>query len=176
MSSTKEPRKFIRGELTTVLFGQALVASFFALILAWNNSREPIILNYAIIIYIFWVSSVGLGAMKIVKLSKISNPVLAGILSICGAILGYVFHWFWLYFFSGGACGGLFDFIINRLDQGIVIETIRRGSSRSYLTEVGREALLIVWSLEPILYLYSAYLGATFQADKALSKRRNPWE
>ena len=175
---SKVPRKYTLEEIANALFIQSLVASFFALILAWNNSKNPIEFGHAIIIYMLWVASVGIGAMKTVQWFRIRHHVLAGVLSVCGAIFGYLLHWFMLYIFSGGLSGNLLGFISNRLDQGVVIETVARFGG-SYLTDVGRTALLITWAIEPILYFFMAYLGGTRQANNIpyfFNEKTNSWE
>ena len=57
-------------------------------------------------------------------------------------------------------------------NTGIIIESIRLGR---YLTEVGRTFLLITWSLEPVLYLYIAYLGGSWQANQPFDEKTNSW-
>ena len=166
-------RKFSLYGLITVPLVQALFASILATVLAWINSRNNVEFGASIIIYMLWVISVGLGGWKAVRLSKMRLPVLAGILSVLGAIIGYLFHWFMLYILSG-ADDGFIIFITNRLDRGIIIETTSYSAGR-YFTEIGRAALLITWSLEPILYLYIAYLGGSHQAKQPFDEMRDSW-
>jgi len=164
-------RKFHLYGLITVPVVQALTASMLATVLAWNNTRDHFNYGYAIIIYILWVISVGIGGVIAVRLSKMRFSVLAGFLSVFGAIIGYLFHWFMLFFLSG-ANDGFFIFITNRLDQGLIVEA---GHHNSYLMNVGRTYLLIAWSLEPILYLYIAYFGGSYQANQPFDEVRDSW-
>ena len=159
----REQKKITLDELTTVLFVQVLASSFFALLLAWNNSKIPIDFSFYVILYMLWVVSVWVGGVVAVNISKIHHTALAGALSVFGTILGYLFHLFMLYLLSG-ADGDLPGFLTDRIKQGIIIEAYTRRSQIGGHLSVGGTMLLVFWVFESIFICITACLGAIRQA------------
>jgi len=162
-SNSKEAKKTTLDKWPTVLLVQTLASSIIALLLAWNNSKTPIYFSFSLILYIFWVASVWVGGALAVNISEIRHPTLVGILSVFGAILGYLFHWFMLYLLSG-ADGDLPSFLTNRIRQGIIIEAYSGNLKMGGYLTLGGTVLLILWALESIFICITAYLGAIRQA------------
>ena len=164
---TKEAGKTTLNQLITVLSIQTLIPSIFALLLAWNNSRNPVVFNFSLLLYMLWLVSACVGGALAVDISEIRHTALAGVLSVFGAILVCLFHWFMLCLLSGAGVDWP-NFLAGRIRQGIIIETYRPIWKTGYLT-VGGSALLLVWLLESIFICLAACLGAVRQAKKISS-------
>ena len=171
------------GYAPAAIWGLPLAAGLLFCLPAWGYIRlaywTPALLKggSCFSLLVTWGALAALISIVLVRIFKVRDPLLAVLLTLAGSFLAWLISFFLVYQVAGDGIG-FFKFYYERLKNGVVVDfDLFRSGGRGYPVYklVSGFGLVVIWLCEGAALGLIASLGASFQARRPFSVRRNRW-